>query len=118
MSSLNPCPAQGIVFEKYEDVLIYFTRISIDGKHLQQKKDATGNIIYVGDFSYTQVFCVRYNNSLPETDENSPTYYKFCEQTQKAGKFIISRQFSPGEGDVWEIRLGDILVKNIKQTKP
>ncbi|MCO5945377.1 hypothetical protein [Mucilaginibacter flavidus] len=104
--------------EKFEDVIISFTRISIDGTHLQQKKDGNGNVYYVGDFSYTQQFCVRYKNSLPETDENSPTYWKFCEQTQKTGKFIITRQFSPADGNIWEIRLGDILVKNIQQTKP
>ena len=107
--------------KRYADAMVFFKQVVIDGKSLKLKVDKHGNKTYEGDFSYTQITCFTYkgkqsiNINSSEIGNFAPD---FCDSTVKTGKFVLMQQYSPTNGDGWEIRLGNILVKTEEVTVP
>jgi hypothetical protein len=107
--------------DKYQDEVIYYQDAVIDPKGLKAVTDKNGNTTYEGDFSYTQFTCFKYKNASPAvttTKSEIPKIDDFCDKTQKSGKFIISKKYSSAQGDVWEVRLGSIMVNSEEKIKP
>jgi hypothetical protein len=110
-------PAYG---RRFNDVLLSFKQVVIDPRALKKVIDKNGQTTHEGDFSYTQVTCFNYkDNLLKISDSDNPiSKYDFCDETKKRGKFVLMQKYSSADGDIWEIRLGDIWVNTIKQTEP